>query len=76
MSDGKVIIDTSLATDGFEKGIKSLSGLASIGLKGTVAAIGVVGSALTGLAGAGLKIGADFEAAMSRVQSVSGASTD
>lgn len=76
MSDGKVVIDTSLATDGFEKGIKSLSGIASIGLKGTVTAIGVVGSALTGLAGAGLKIGADFEEAMSRVQAVSGASTD
>lgn len=76
MSDGKVIIDTLLDTDGVEKGLKKLSGIASTGVKGTVKSIAAISTALTGVATAAVKVGSDFEEGMSRVKAIANASSE
>ena len=76
MADGKIIIDTSLDSSGLEKGLSKLGGLAKTGAKAAVAAVGGVATALGGVAVAAGKVGMDFEAQMSRVQAISGATGD
>ena len=76
MSDGKVIIDTLLDTDGVEKGLKKLSGIASTGVKGTVKSIAAISTALAGVATAAVKVGSDFEEGMSRVKAIANASSE
>lgn len=75
MADGEVVIDTSLNTGGFEKGIGSLGGIASKGLKASTVAIGAVSAALSTCAGYAIKVGSDFEAGMSKVNAISNASS-
>lgn len=75
MADGEVVIDTSLDTGGFEKGIGSLGGIASKGLKASTVAIGAVSAALSTCAGYAIKVGSDFEAGMSKVNAISNASS-
>lgn len=77
MSDGKIIIDTDLDSSGVEKGLNSLSskltsGLGSITSK--VAKAVAVATVATGTAI--IKIGADFEEAMSKVKAISGATAE
>ena len=72
-SDGKVIIDTDLDSAGFVKGLENLGGLASKGLKATASAITAVGSGLAMMSAAAVKTGMEFEAQMSRVSAISGA---
>ena len=76
MADGKIVIDTRLDSDGIEKGISKISGLAKTGLKTAVVAISGVATALGGAAVAAIKTGSDFEAQMSRVKAISGATGD
>lgn len=73
MADGKIVIETGLDTSGIEKGIGKISSLASTGLKSTVAVIGGVSTALAGAGGYAIKVGSDFESAMSKVEAISGA---
>ena len=73
MADGEVVIDTSLDPSGFKKGLSKLGSLAASGLKVTTAAIGAVSTALTTLTGAIIKMGSEYEAQLSRVQAISGA---
>lgn len=73
MADGKVVIETGLDTSGIEKGISKISSLASTGLKSTVAVIGGVSTALAGAGAYAVKVGSDFESAMSKVEAISGA---
>lgn len=73
MSDGKIVIETGLDTAGIEKGISKISSLASTGLKTAAAAIGGVSTALMGAGGYAVKVGSDFESAMSKVEAISGA---
>lgn len=73
MADGKVVIETGLDTAGIEKDISKISSLATTGLKTAVAAIGGVSTALAGAGGYAVKVGSDFEAAMSKVEAISGA---
>ena len=75
MADGEVVIDTSLDTGGFEKGISALGGIASKGLKASTVAIGAVSAALSTCAGYAIKVGSDFEAGMSKVNAISSASS-
>lgn len=75
MADGKVVVDTDLDSSGFEEGLSKLGSLASTGLKATTAAITAVGSGLLAMAGYAVKAGSDFEAAMSQVEAISGASS-
>lgn len=74
MADGEVVIDTSLNTGGFEKGISALGGIASKGLTASTVAISAVSAALSTCAGYAVKVGSDFEAGMSNVEAISSAS--
>ena len=76
MADGTIKIDTSLDSSGLEKGLKSLSSLAGKGAKVAVAAVGGISTAIGGIAVAAGKVGMDFEAQMSRVQAISGATAE
>ena len=73
MSDGSVIIDTVLNTKDFESGLSKMSSLASKGFSAISTAIKAVGTALAGAAAYSMKVGSDFEAQMSAVQAISGA---
>ena len=73
MADGKVIIDTSLDSSGFEEGLSKLGGLAKTGVKTAITAVAGVATAIGGVAVAAGKIGMEFESQMSRVQAISGA---
>lgn len=74
MADGEVVIDTSLDTGGFEKGISALGGIASKGLTASTVAISAVSAALSTCAAYAIKVGSDFEAGMSNVEAISSAS--
>ena len=74
MADGEVVIDTSLNTGGFEKGISALGGIASKGLTASTVAISAVSAALSTCAAYAIKVGSDFEAGMSNVEAISSAS--
>ena len=77
MADGKVIIETALDNSGIKTGLSKLNSLTVKGLKVTTGAItgAITGTAtaLGGVATAAIKVGSDFEAQMSRVQAISGA---
>ena len=76
MADGKVVIETDLDSSGIEKGLKSLGSIASKGLKTATVAITGTATALGGVATAAIKVGSDFEAQMSRVKAISGATSE
>lgn len=76
MADGTVVIDTNLDSTGFEKGIEKLKNTASSGAKLAATGIAAVGTALTGLGTYAVKVGSDFEAGMSKVQAISGATSE
>ncbi len=73
MSDGKVVIETDLDSSGIEKGLSKLGSVATTGLKAATVAIAGTATALGGIATAAIKVGSDFEAQMSRVKAISGA---
>lgn len=70
MADGSVIIDTKLDKSGLSKGLGELAGHVA---SGVTAAIGAAGTALAGLGSYAVSVGSDFEAAMSNVAAISGA---
>ncbi|NFO87915.1 phage tail tape measure protein [Clostridium botulinum] len=76
MSDGKIIIDTKIDNSGAEKGIGKLNSIASKGLKGFTGAVAGVGAVLGGIGAYALKVGSDFEAGMSKVKAISGATAE
>lgn len=57
-------------------GAEKLRSMASTGLKATVTAISAVSAALSAAGGFAIKTGADFEAGMSEVKAISGASAE
>lgn len=71
--DGTLKFDTSVVTDGFKSGVSKLGSIAKTGLTAAVAAIGAVSAALTTAGGYAIKVGSDFEAGMSQVAAISGA---
>ena len=73
MSDGKIVIDTDLDSSGLESGLKKLGSITTKGLKAATVAITGTATAMAGIATAAVKVGSDFEAQMSRVQAISGA---
>lgn len=73
MADGKVVIDTGLNTEGIEKGLNKLNKITKSGLSATAAAIGAVTAGLVAAGGYAAKAGSDFEAGMSKVSAISGA---
>lgn len=66
MADGSIVIDTELNSSGFERGLFDLTKKGKLGLAALTAAIAAAGAAA-------IKVGADFEAAMSKVGAISGA---
>lgn len=73
MADGKVVIETDLDSSGIEKGLKSLGSITAKGLKVATTTIAGTATALAGVSTAAIKVGSDFEAQMSRVKAISGA---
>ena len=73
MADGTLLFDTKLNADAVKKGVEKLSSFAKTGLKATTAAITTVSTALAGAAGYAVKVGSSFEAGMSEVAAISGA---
>lgn len=71
--DGTLKFDTSVVTDGFKSGVSKLGSIAKTGLTAATAAIGAVSTALTAAGGYAIKVGSDFEAGMSQVAAISGA---
>lgn len=76
MADGKVVIETDLDSSGIEKGLSRLGSITAKGLKVATATIAGTSTALAGMATAAIKVGSDFEAGMSRVKAISGATGD
>ena len=76
MADGKIVIETGLDTKGIETGLKKVSSIAKTGIATTVTAISGMSTALAGVTGYSIKVGSSFEAGMSKVQAVSGASNE
>lgn len=74
-SDGTIKISTKLDSKDAEKALAKFSTVAKTGLKAVATAVGTVSAGLSGMAGYAIKAGADFEAQMSRVQAISGATS-
>ena len=72
-ADGSVKIDTSIDGNGFSSGLSKLSGTAKTALGSMAKVFGVATAALGAGAGYVIKTGMDFEAQMSRVGAISGA---
>lgn len=66
-NDGTLSFDTKIDSSGFQKGIQSIG-------SSTTKILGAATTAVAALGGAAVKVGSDFEAGMSQVQAVSGAS--
>lgn len=73
MADGSIVIDTSVDGSGLKNGLSKLGSVAGTAVKGVTVAIGAVSTALTAAGGYAIKVGSDFEAAMSQVAAISGA---
>ncbi len=73
MADGSVVILIEGDDSQFQSTIGKLGGVAKTGMKAVGAAIGAVSASLGALAGYAVKVGGDFEAAMSNVAAISGA---
>lgn len=71
--DGTLKFDTKVDESGFEKGVGKIGSLASGAIKTTTAIIGGASTAIVGLGTAAVKVGSDFEASMSNVAAISGA---
>ena len=69
MADGSIIIDTKLDSTGFQKGIQKLQGAAKTGLA-------ALGGVVSGFGAYAIKAGSDFEASMSKVGAISGATAE
>lgn len=71
--DGSIKIDTKVDTTGFSTGISKISGIAKTGLAAAGMAVGAITTAMTVGGTAAVKVGSDFESAMSKVSAISGA---
>ena len=76
ISDGKIVIDTLLNPAGMIAGLASMKGLATGALLGVGVAVAAVGATFLGVGAYAVKVGSDFEAAMSKVGAISGASAE
>lgn len=74
MADGSLIFDTKIDVSGFEKGVAKLRGTAGKVGAGIAKSIGLASVATSALGGFALKAGANFDAGMSQVSAISGAS--
>lgn len=68
--DGSLRFDTSLDANGINSGLQKMNGMLKSRVKTAVTAVAAAATALTGYA---IKVGSDFEAGMSKVEAISGA---
>lgn len=72
--DGTLNFDTKIITSGFKKGVEKIGGIAKAGIDLTTKVLQGATAGVTALGAAAIKVGSDFEAGMSQVQAISGAS--
>ncbi len=73
-NDGTLNFDTKIDSSGFQKGLNGMGSVAKAGIGLTTKVLKGATVGLTALGGAAIKVGSDFEAGMSQVQAISGAS--
>lgn len=75
MSDGSVIIDTSLDNKELEKQLKGLDSTISKASKGLSISIGAIGTAILGIGASALKFGDEYQQASNQLQASTGATS-
>lgn len=75
MSDGSVIIDTSLDNNELKKQLKNLDSTISKASKGLSVSIGAIGTAILGIGASALKFGDEYQQASNQLQASTGATT-
>lgn len=75
MADGRLLFDTHINTSGFVSGLKGLGSLAGKAVAGVGKVIVGATAGLTAFGVSAVKTGMEFEAQMSRVQAISGATS-
>ena len=74
--DGTLKFDTSIDSKGFQSGIDGIGSIAEKGLKATGTILAGTATAIGAIGAASVKVGSDFEASMSKVAAISGATGD
>lgn len=74
--DGTLKFNTLIDASGFQSGINKIGSIAEKGLKATGAILTGSASVIGGLGLAAVKVGMDFDSAMSKVEAISGAAGD
>ena len=74
--DGTLKFDTSIDSKDFQSGIDGIGSIAEKGLKATGAILAGTATAIGAIGAASVKVGSDFEASMSKVAAISGATGD
>lgn len=74
--DGTLKFDTSIDSKGFQSGIDGIGSIAEKGLKATGAILAGTATTIGAIGAASVKVGSDFEASMSKVAAISGATGD
>ena len=74
--DGSIKIDTKIDTSGFKSGIDKIKSIAQAGVSAVTATLAGITAALGAGATAAATVGSSFEAAMSKVSAISGATGD
>lgn len=73
---GSLTYDTSIDKKGFEKGLNDLKGVASTAFKQIEIGMAAIATGMTALGTYSMKVGSSFEAGMSKVQAISGATSE
>lgn len=76
MSDGSVIIDTSLDNNELKKQLKNLDSTISKASKGLSVSIGAISTAILGIGASALKFGDEYQQASNQLQASTGATTE
>ena len=74
--DGSLTFNTSIDGSGFQSGLSKINSAATTGLKAIGALIGTVTAGITAIGGYAVSVGSSFEAGMSEVSAISGATGD
>ena len=76
MSDGKIVIDTSIDSNGAERDLSKFQGIVKSGMKATVAIITSIGTAITGVAATAVNLGNEYSKACNKMQISTGATKE
>lgn len=75
-ADGTIKINTELDSSKAQSAMSKFSSLAQGALKGVTVAIGAASTAMAAMSGYAIKVGSEFEAGMSKVEAISGATKE